>query len=182
MSGPRRQPQQTLLFDLELDEPPSLDAGLEPGPHRSDGAADAAPNAATDLPVTAMAPVRPRLLAGAVDLGCHLAVAGAGAVGAVLLGVRPEPAALPGLGLLVVVFSLFFLVVPLAFWGRTAGMAAAGISCRAADDQPLTFGEASRRWAGSLLTVAACGVPALLVLAGGRSLADRLSGSVVVQE
>ena len=184
MSGPRRQPRQTLLFDLELDDRPADGAELlDEAPLGGDEAADGgevAP-ATPRAPAGEAAGVRARLLAAGVDLGCHGIVAAAGAAGAVMLGVPAEAQAVPGIALLVVVFSLFFLVVPLAFWGKTAGMAAAGLVCRAADDQPLTFGEAGRRWLGSVLTVALAGVPALLVL-GGRSLADRLSGTAVLAD
>jgi hypothetical protein len=177
MSGPRRRPEQAVLFDLELDEAPAGDLA-----EASLDVADPGEEPSASLPAGDPAAVRSRLQAAALDLGCHVAVAIVAAGGAALLGVRPEPGVLPGMVLLVLVFSLVYLVVPLAFWGKTAGMAAAGIVCRANDDQPLTFGEAARRWLGSLLTVVACGVPALLVFAGGRSLADRLSGTELVTD
>ena len=186
MSASRRQPQQTILFDLDVaeEEPPIAEAAALA--EDDELALELREVEADDVPPPAraseLAPLRARVTAAAIDLVCHLAVAAAGAMGAVMLGVPPEPQALPGLVLLVVVFSLFFLVVPLAFWGRTAGMAAARIACRAAGDQPPTFGEAGRRWLGSLLTIAAAGLPALLVLGGGRSLADRLSGTVLVAD
>ena len=83
--------------------------------------------------------------------------------------------------LLLLVFSLFYTVVPLAFWGKTPGMAAVGLACQAGDDLPLTFAEALRRWLGELVTVLLLGLPSLLALgATRRSLADRWSGSVLV--
>lgn len=180
MSGGRRRPEQAVLFDLELDEAADLPLAAEAG-EEPDAAAEEVDSPAT-VAASPPAPLRSRLAAGAVDLGCHVVVAAVAAVGAALLGVRPEPAVLPGLVLLLLVFSLVYFVVPLAFWGKTAGMAVAGISCRAGDDLPLTFGEAARRWLGSLLTALLLGLPGLLVLAGGRSLADRLSGSDLVAD
>ena len=179
-SGGRRRPEQTVLFDLELDEAADLPLAVEPGEVPEPRAEELVPRAVA--PVPALASLRPRLLAGVVDLGCHAAVAAVAAAGAAVLGVPLEPAALPGLVLLLLVFSLVYFVVPLAFWGKTAGMAAAGLACRAGDDQPLTFGEAARRWSGALLTVLLAGLPVVLVLAGGRSLADRLSGSDLFEE
>jgi uncharacterized RDD family membrane protein YckC len=120
---------------------------------------------------------RSRLLAGGIDLGFHLLVAGGAALGTALLGVDPRGETLPGFALLLLVVSFFYTVVPLAFWGRTPGMAAAGLACRGDDGQPLAFAEAVRRWAGSLLTLLLLGLPALLLAFGSRrSLADRLSG------
>ena len=190
MSDSRRQPQQTVLFDLDLD----LDLTAEPAAAGEEGVAGSAlkaepaleaeleAEAASPAAAEELASIRSRLAAAAVDLGCHFVVALVGAVGMALLGVRPQPQTLPGLALLLVVFSLVFVVVPLAFWGKTAGMAAAGLVCRAAGAQPLTFGEAARRWLGSLLTVLAFGLPALPVLAGRRSLADWLSGTVLIRD
>jgi hypothetical protein len=99
------------------------------------------------------------------------------------MGLRPDPAQLPGFAVLLLVVSLFYTVVPLAFWGRTPGMAALGLACRGDDGQPLAFAEAGRRWLGGLLTVLLLGLPALLLLAGSRrSLADRLSGRPPVRD
>jgi hypothetical protein len=56
-------------------------------------------------------------------------------------------------------------------------MAWARIEARTAQGELLSFSEISRRWLGSLLTLALAGLPLLLVLVGGRSLSDRLSHS-----
>jgi hypothetical protein len=181
MSAARRGPQQANLFELDLDEDaaptiapddaPSLELPLAtPAPRRT-----ASPAAAIGAPP----PFRTRAFAGLADFASHLAVATLAVVGVRMLGISPRMDQLPGFVLLVLVFSLFYTVVPLAFWGRTPGMAAVGLVCRVGDDQPLTFGEALRRWTGNLLTALAAGLPGLLALGGRRSLADRLSGSDV---
>jgi hypothetical protein len=122
-----------------------------------------------------------RLFAGLVDLGIHVAVAALALLGTRWLGVAPALSDLPPFAVLLLVFSLFYTVVPLAFWGKTPGMAAVGLACQAGDDLPLTFAEAFRRWVGELVTVLAFGLPGLLALgAGGRSLADRWSRSDLV--
>jgi len=173
-----RQAEQASLFELDVEdgEPAVADAPLElpldlaPPPAR---AAALGPGASAASP-------RARALAAAVDLGAHLLAAGVAVVGVSLQDVAVRGAQAPGFALLLLVFSLFYTVVPLAFWGRTAGMALAGIALRGEDGQPLSFGEAGRRWAGGVLTALLLGLPALPVLAGGRSLADRLSGRVPV--
>jgi uncharacterized RDD family membrane protein YckC len=175
MSPGRRGPQQATLFELELDEVAPDEPVALPAP------APAPRRAEPSIPVPA--PLRARLFAGLVDLGVHVAVAALALLGTRLLGVPPEPSNAPAFAVLLVVFSLFYTVVPLAFWGKTPGMAAVGLACQAGDDLPLTFAEALRRWLGELATVLALGLPGLLALgAGGRSLADRWSRSDLVAE
>lgn len=125
------------------------------------------------------APWTPRLAASLLDGGMLLVVAAGAILGAYLLGVRWDAADLPALGMFLLVFSFVYSVMPLAFWGRTPGMALARLLSRGADGGPLTFGQTALRWLGGLVTVALAGLPLLLALPGlgGRSLADRLSGS-----
>jgi len=183
MTAARRGREQATLFELDLDEeaPPQEEAIelplLAPSVPRREPAALPAAGART-------APFRARLFAGLVDLGVHVAVAALALGGARLLEVRPDlPQQLAPFALLLLVFSLFYSVVPLAFWGKTPGMAAVGLVCQAGDDLPLTFAEALRRWAGELVTVLLLGIPGLLALGGERrSLADRWSGSSLVVE
>lgn len=118
-----------------------------------------------------------RWLAGGLDL---LTLMGFGlvlGVGSILLGVSIGSWELLPLGLFLLLFSFVYTVVPLAFWGQTPGMIRAGLVARSGPTDPLTFGQTALRWLGSLLTVATLGLPTLLVLFGGRSLTDRLSGS-----
>ena len=147
-------------------------AGAEPaGPQR--GAA----LAATGEPAPAGWPSR--VLASLADGAFLGAALVGGGLAAALLGVWPGAGALVPLALFALVFSFVYSVVPLAFWGRTPGMAVAGLVSRDADGGPLTFGQTGLRWLGGLLTLAAAGFPLFLALGplGGRSLADRLSGS-----
>ncbi|HEX6204090.1 MAG TPA: RDD family protein [Thermoanaerobaculia bacterium] len=141
----------------------------------------APPAAAAVAP--AAAGLAPRLLAIAVDGAVLAAVAALAVVGAVLLDLRPGLAALPGLAVLLAVFSFAYSAVPLAFWGATPGMAAARLVARDRDGGPLTFGQTALRWLAGLLTLLLAGLPMLLALGflGGRSPADRLSGSLTWQ-
>lgn len=174
-----RQAEQGSLFELDVEDggpevadvPLELPLDLVPAPPARVGARE---------PAATAAPARARALAAVVDLGAHLLAAGVAVVGVSLQDVTVRGAQAPGFALLLLVFSLFYTVVPLAFWGRTAGMALAGIACRGEDAQPLSFGEAGRRWVGGVITALLLGLPALPVLAGGRSLADRLSGHAPV--
>lgn len=81
--------------------------------------------------------------------------------------------------------SFFVVVVPLVLFGRTVGMALAGLTAR--DDgtgRRLTATEAVRRWAGTLATVAAVGLP-LFFTAGDPEAptpADRLSGRTLARD
>jgi uncharacterized RDD family membrane protein YckC len=172
--SPRRAPQQASLFELELDDEVVAEADVRPArpPSRTP---------ATERVAAIAAPFRGRLFAGRVDLAVHVGVAALALFGARLLGVPPALALLPPFAVLLVVFSLFYTVVPLAFWGKTPGMAAVGLACQAGDELPLTFAEALRRWVGELATVALVGLPGLLALgASRRSLADRWSSSELV--
>jgi hypothetical protein len=117
-----------------------------------------------------------RLLAGAADLLVHAALGALLLAGTRLMGLRGQTADGAPLLLFLLVFSFFYTVVPLAFWGQTLGMAWQGLEARAAGDQPLTLGQTARRWLGGLLSLALAGLPALWALSG-RSFSDRLSGS-----
>ncbi len=125
------------------------------------------------------APLGHRLAAVLLDGGLLLVVSATAIVGSYLMGVRWGVADLGPLAAFLLVFSFVYSVVPLAFWGRTPGMAMARILARGGDGGPLTFGQTALRWLGGLLTLALAGLPLLLALPslGGRSLADRLSGT-----
>ncbi|MDX1632867.1 MAG: RDD family protein, partial [Thermoanaerobaculia bacterium] len=84
------------------------------------------------------------------------------------------------LGIVLLAFSFFYTVIPLAFWRATPGMTARDLVSRAEGGEPLTFGQATRRWLGGVLTVILVGIPALALLTG-RSLGDRWSGSFIVR-
>jgi hypothetical protein len=183
MSSTFERPTQQGLFDLEpgSDEGPfrprASAAGpfvmSRPEPEEPEPPRGAGPDGLADMEP---APLATRLFAALTDLVAHLGALAVGLGGIRLLGVVPSPADLPALLCLLAVFSLFFTVIPLAFWGRTPGMAAAGIETRSLGGELLTFGQAARRWLASLLVVASAGLLALIALSG-TSLPERWSGS-----
>ncbi|MEM8997826.1 MAG: RDD family protein [Acidobacteriota bacterium] len=121
-----------------------------------------------------------RLLAGVADAVAVLAAVGVMVLGSQLLGVRISldqwrPFVVFGL-----LFSFPYAVIPLAFWGRTPGMAWVGHAALTLDDEPLTFAQTARRWVGAVLTLALAGLPLALSWGGGGSLADRISDSKTV--
>jgi len=118
-----------------------------------------------------------RLATGAADLLMHVAVAVLLLVGTRMMGVHPVLADWPAFGVFLLAFSFLYMVVPLAFWGHTLGMAWAGLVARNDDGEPLSFDQTVRRWLGGLLTLGLAGLP-LLVTGSRRSLTDLLSGSV----
>jgi len=117
-----------------------------------------------------------RIAAGVADLIVHAAIAMGALFGCWGLGVRPTLAELPAGGLFLLAFSFLYIVLPLAFWGHTPGMAWAGITSHNRDGEPLTFDQTARRWLGAVLTFLLAGLPLLLAF-GGRSLTDWISGS-----
>jgi len=141
------------------------------------GTPEAAEAAASPLPGDRhRAGIGRRAAAGAADLLVHVAVAVLALAGCRLLGVLPALADGPAFGVFLLSFSFLYTVVPLAFWGHTLGMTWAGLTAESTGGEPLSFDQTARRWLGALLTLAAAGLPLLLAI-GGRSLADRLSGS-----
>ncbi len=145
-------------------EEPAIVEPAEPDPLPSVG----------DAPLPAG--VGARLAAGIIDLLIDVALAGGLAGGSALLGAPIGQRHFVPLGFVILLFSFLYHVVPLAFWGRTPGMAAAALRARTLDDLPLSLPQAAKRWLALLLTLATGGLGVLLAL-GGRSLADRLSGS-----
>lgn len=122
------------------------------------------------------ATLRTRLAAGLTDLGVCAAVMVVLLVALLAQGVRPTVSDWPAAALFLLSFSFLYSVLPLAFWGRTPGMALCGLRATSTDRRPLSFRQAALKWLGSVLTVAFLGLPLLLAL-GGRSLSDLLSGS-----
>lgn len=202
MRRPDEDTEDQLLFDLPLDPaaaPPSrTETRRTPARPRQAPAARGEADGELEPPaIRAEHPIEPedpdeeiweaasaagagfgsRLAAGVADLLIHAAVLMIALVGTRLLGVRPTLAEAPALGVFLLAFSFLYTIVPLAFWGHTLGMAWTGLVSQNHDGEPLTFGQTARRWLGAVLTLAAAGLPLLLVF-GGRSLADLLSGSV----
>jgi uncharacterized RDD family membrane protein YckC len=119
----------------------------------------------------------PRLLAGLADFAVHLAVGVVLVAGSRALGVERTPP-WPPIALCLLLFSFVYFVVPLAFWGNTPGMAWRGLQARSRGGEPLSFGQATRRWLGSIVTALLAGAPALGALRG-RSFTDLVSGSAL---
>ncbi len=179
---PRTSPRRASAPRPPAPEPeppgrPEIESRSEPGP---------GPRAVPDPPEWEEPPapagsrrvtLGARYLAGLADLAVHAGVVVLLLLGARLLGVEVEAGDWPPLAVFLLIFSLLYSVLPLAFWGRTPGMAWAGLVARTPDGMSLTFGETARRWLGWVVTVALLGLPTLLALFGGRSLADRLSHS-----
>jgi len=164
-------------FPFDFDDEPAA----EPGTAATDAVAydpHDDPTPAADLRPRP-APLLPRLGAALLDGGVLLTVASGAVVGSFLIGIRWQLDDLPPLGLFLAVFSFLYSAVPLAFWGRTPGMALMRLTARSDDGGPLTFGQTALRWSGGLLTLLLAGLPLLLAAPplGGRSLADRLSAS-----
>lgn len=119
-----------------------------------------------------------RLLGGLIDLGLHVVVLLVVGAGSWLLGAALRTEDWPAYAVFLLLFSLLYTAIPLAFWGQTPGMMRVGHVARTGEGEPLTFGQTALRWIGALVTVALAGLPLLLALgAQSRSLADRMSGS-----
>lgn len=117
-----------------------------------------------------------RMLGGLGDLALQAAVYVLMLAGARLLGSEITPAALAPAGIALLLFSLLYTVLPLAFWGQTPGMSWAGIVSRSADGEPLSFGQSFRMWLAGLLSLLLVGLPTLIA-PRGRSLCDRIAGA-----
>ncbi len=122
-------------------------------------------------------PVVAQISAGLTDLVVILVVGLLGWLGVRWMGVRIDLTAVGLLAVFLLPFSYLYEVFPLAFWGRTPGMARLGLVARSRDGRSLTFSQASLRWLASLVTVCLAGFPWILTAVTGRSLADRFSGS-----
>lgn len=158
-------------------EAESLPLFPEPADEASE---DGASLAAAELRQDTLAPpatLGKRFLAAVIDLAVWLAALLLLALGATLLGVTPSVRDWPAALLFLAAFSFLYTVVPLAFWGKTPGMAWAGIVAHSGDGEPLTFGQTGVRWLATLVTFALLGLPALLALLPGGSLVDRWSRS-----
>jgi RDD family len=173
-SAPKRSDEgvrQELLFK---------EAHLETSPQPLRRGFSRSPDEDDEVLVRSGVGLKDRLLGGIADLGIHATTLAATALGVVLMDVTLKPAAWPAFAVLGVVFSFFYCVISLAFWGQTPGMAWIGHVGRSVTDEPLTFGQAILRWLGVLLTLILAGLPLLIALTG-RSLADRLSDSKTVE-
>lgn len=118
-----------------------------------------------------------RVFAGLLDLAVNLVVLAVVGLGLSLSGIRLGPEVYVPLLVFSLSFSFLYFVFPLAFWGRTPGMARSAIVTRSRDGQSLSFAQAARRWLGAVLTLITLGTPLLFAGRNGDLLADRISGS-----
>lgn len=118
-----------------------------------------------------------RVGAGIFDLVVNLLVLTAVGLGLSLLKITIGPGAIAPLMLFALSFSFLYYVFPLAFWGRTPGMARTDIVTRSRDGETLSFSQAARRWIGTLLTLGTLGIPLLFAGKNGDLPADLLSHS-----
>ena len=94
-------------------------------------------------------------------------------------------AAIPAgaMALFLVLLSYYYFALSWLIWGRTVGGSIFETRVIQTADGVMDLGSASRRWAGTLLSVLTAGlgfIPALFP--GHRSLADRMSGTRCVAE
>ena len=122
-------------------------------------------------------PFPAQISAGLVDLGIVLAVGLVLWLALYFMGVGVDLGSVGLLALFLLPFSFLYEVFPMAFWGRTPGMARVGLVARNRDGKSLSFSQAAIRWLASVLTVCLVGLPWILTATTGKSLADRLSGS-----
>jgi RDD family protein len=134
---------------------------------------------------------------GAAGLGARAAALGADAATILLLafatvlgaraltGELPSTAGLPWVGAFLLLLSFFTTVLSLLLFGKTVGMALAGLTVGPrASSRRMRAGEAIRRWLGTLVTAATLGLPLLWTGqdGGAPTPADRWSGRSLVQD
>lgn len=182
---PKAQPSRSKTLEGETDRealPPkeplllfqeeSKDTADTPQPEPRPKVAESQPT--QEIPDMA----RARLLSGLADLGVVVAVAISSIVCVAWMGVDLAWLPWAPMALFLAAFSFLYIVFPLAFWGRTPGMACLGLRARGRDGQSLSFAQTVWRWLAGLLSVATFGLPLILTLKG-IYLSDVLSKSRV---
>lgn len=173
------------LADLPLHDSPGKDL-WEGLPEPPSGALRARRQGTATDAASGAAPLSRRVMAFVADVALvSLIVAGALLGAQLVTGHRPRLSGLPWAGAFAVYFSFFAVVLPLLLFGRTLGLALAGLRVREGENgHGLTLSEAAARWVGTLASAAAVGLPLLWTARDGElpTLADRLSGRPVVGE
>lgn len=177
MSARRRTPDGPTLFDLPLITENSEELLAPPAP----------PTAARPSPPASHREFTParltaRLAAGLADLAFLALVTLGVFAGLALADIPIGRVAIAGAAVLLLEVSFLYVVLALAFWGRTPGMAWCGVRIVADDGGLVSFRGSTVRWLVGLVTVASAGLLSLVALAGGRSLADRATASRLVAE
>jgi RDD family protein len=145
-----------------------------------------APPEGTDSAFPKPAPLSRRAVALGADAAAAFFTTAAALLAATRVAQRPLGLAAAGWSG-AFAFGLFFFatVVPLALFGRTPGMALAGVSAAPSSaGRRLTLSEALARWFGTVLAAATLGLALLWGhgAAGERTPADRLSGRPLVED
>lgn len=176
MSARRRPPDGPTLFDLPLmvDEPGD-------GSPREELPPPVRPKPSTRRELTP-ARLGARLCAGLADLAFIALVALGVVAGLALANIPLGKVAIGGATFLLLEVSFLYVVLALAFWGRTPGMAWCGVRIVADDGGLVSFRGSTVRWLVGLLTVGSAGLLSLVALFGGRSLADRATASRLVAD
>jgi len=161
------------LNDFPLRPEPPLDLGAPaPEPPRSEATS---PGLLPDRALGTAADVATSILVVLVALLAAFAARGR----------TPRISGLGWAALFALTVSFFAVVVPLVLFGRTVGMALAGLVAR--DDgagRHLTPSQAARRWVGTLATIAGVGLPLFWTARdpAASTPADRLSGRTLVRD
>ena len=161
------------LNDFPLRPEPPLDLAMPPA-----GRSTGAESGLSSLP--------DRALGTAADAATSILLVLAALLAAYAArGRTPEFSGLGWAAAFTLYVSFFATVLSLVLFGQTVGMALAGLIVR--DDgagRRLTPAEAARRWAGTLVTLAALGLPLLWTArdADAPTPADRLSGRTLVRD
>lgn len=140
----------------------------------------------TDTGFSRPAPLSRRAAALGADAAAALFTTAAALLAATRVAQRSlGPAAMGWSGAFA--FGLFFFatVVPLALFGRTPGMALAGVcAAPSSGGRRLTLSEALARWLGTVLAAVTLGLALLWrgAAASARTPADRLSGRPLVED
>lgn len=184
MSGPPEPPSLSAPFNPEAERALN-DFPLRPEPSLDLGSTDLS-ETPTVVPASGVASLPDRAIGAAADVAMSILVVVVALLAA--FAARDRTPRISGLGwaaLFTLTVSFFAVVVPLILFGRTVGMALAGLVAKdEGGGRRLTPTQAVRRWAGTLITLAGAGLPLLWSLrdAGAPTPADRLSGRTLVRD
>lgn len=183
MSDPSKPTSVSAPFNPEAERDSLKDFPLRPEPPLDPGPP---PTGAPPAPfASGFATLADRALAVAADVATSVLVVLVALLAAFAVrGRTPQIAGLGWAALFFLLVSFFAVVVPFVLFGRTVGMALAGLVAR--DDgagRRLTASQAARRWAGTLATLVGVGLPLLWTArdSDGLTPADRFSGRTLVR-
>jgi len=164
-------------------QPPLADFPLDPGLESAGPLTEAARPATATHPAASLGS---RAMAATADLASTVLGVSLPIVAAAALRERwPTASGLVWAAAFAVTLSFAATVAALFLFGRTLGMALAGLSIRPdGGGRRPTPGQAARRWLGTTLAAATLGAPLLLTMSDSEAPtpADRLSGRPLVEE